>query len=78
MSNEITVKLTCSIEELCNLLENKNFRIVEKYINCSKWRYYKNGEWKRYKKRKCFISKFNGIYGKRRWKNGKDKNSSCS
>lgn len=32
MSNEITVKLTCSIEELCNLLENKNFRIVEKYI----------------------------------------------
>lgn len=32
MSNEITVKLTCSIKELCNLLENKNFRIVEKYI----------------------------------------------
>lgn len=32
MSNEITVKLTCSIKELCNLLENKNFKIVEKYI----------------------------------------------
>ncbi len=32
MSNEITVKLKCSIKELCNLLENKGFRIVEKYI----------------------------------------------
>lgn len=32
MSNEITVKLICSIKELCNLLENKNFKIVEKYI----------------------------------------------
>lgn len=32
MSNEITVKLKCSIEEICKLLENKNFKIVEKYI----------------------------------------------
>lgn len=32
MSNEITVKLKCSIEEICNLLENKNFKIVEKFI----------------------------------------------
>ena len=32
MSNEITVKLKCSIKELCNLLENKGFRIVVKYI----------------------------------------------
>lgn len=32
MSNEITVKLKCSIKELCNLLEKKEFRIVEKYI----------------------------------------------
>ena len=32
MSNEITVKLKCSIEEICNLLENKNFKVVEKFI----------------------------------------------
>ena len=32
MSNEITVKLKCSIEEICNLLENKNFKIAEKFI----------------------------------------------
>lgn len=32
MSNEITVKLKCSIEEICKLLENKNFKIVEKFI----------------------------------------------
>ena len=32
MSNEITLKLKCSIEEICNLLENKNFKVVEKFI----------------------------------------------
>ena len=32
MSNEITVKLKCSIEEICNLLENKNFKIVAKIM----------------------------------------------
>lgn len=31
MSNEITVKLKCSIKELCDLLENKHFEIVEKF-----------------------------------------------
>lgn len=32
MSNEITVKLNCSIEEACKILENENFKIVEKYL----------------------------------------------
>lgn len=31
MSNEITVKLKCSIKEFCDLLENKNFKIVQKF-----------------------------------------------
>lgn len=32
MSNEITVKLKCSIEEMYNILENKGFEIVDKYF----------------------------------------------
>ena len=32
MSNEITVRLKCSIKEVCSILENKNFKFVEKYI----------------------------------------------
>lgn len=32
MSNEITVKLKCSIEEMYNILENKGFKIVDKYF----------------------------------------------
>lgn len=32
MSNEITVKLMCSIEELCKILENKGFEIIEKFL----------------------------------------------
>ena len=32
MSNEITVKLKCSIDEICNILENKNFKILDKYV----------------------------------------------
>ncbi len=31
MSNEITVRLKCSIKELCDLLENKGFKIVEEF-----------------------------------------------
>lgn len=31
MSNEITVKLKCSIEEMYNILENKGFEIVDKF-----------------------------------------------
>ena len=31
MSNEITVKLKCSISEIRNILENKDFEIVDKY-----------------------------------------------
>lgn len=31
MSNEITVKLKCSIEEMDNILENKGFEIVDKF-----------------------------------------------
>lgn len=30
--NEITVKLKCSIEEICKILERKGFKIVGKYI----------------------------------------------
>lgn len=32
MSNEITVRITCSLEELYNILENKGFSIVDKYF----------------------------------------------
>lgn len=32
MSNEITLKLMCSIEELCKILENKGFEIIEKFL----------------------------------------------
>ena len=32
MNNEITVKLKCRIEELKKILENKEFKIVEKYF----------------------------------------------
>lgn len=31
MSNEITVKLNCSIKEFCDLLENKKFAVVQKF-----------------------------------------------
>lgn len=31
MSNEITVRLICSINEMCSILENKGFKIVDKY-----------------------------------------------
>lgn len=31
MGNEITVKLKCGIKELCDLLEDKGFKIVEKF-----------------------------------------------
>lgn len=31
MSNEITVKLKCSVNEIYKILEEKNFSIVEKY-----------------------------------------------
>lgn len=32
MSNEITVKLKCTIKEIRQVLENKGFKMVEKYI----------------------------------------------
>lgn len=32
MSNEITVKLKCTIKEICKLLEDKDFKIAEKYV----------------------------------------------
>lgn len=32
MSNEITVKLKCTIKEICNILEDKKFRVVDKFI----------------------------------------------
>lgn len=32
MGNEITVKLKCTIEEINNILANKGFKIVEKFI----------------------------------------------
>lgn len=32
MSNEITVRLKCSIKEIGNILEDKNFKIIEKFI----------------------------------------------
>lgn len=31
MSNEITVRINCTLQEMCNLLESKNFSIVDKY-----------------------------------------------
>ncbi len=31
MSNEITVKLKCNIEEICSLLETKGFSVVERF-----------------------------------------------
>ena len=31
MSNEITVSINCSLQEIYNLLENKGFSIVDKY-----------------------------------------------
>lgn len=32
MSNEITIRLKCSIKEICNILEDKNFKLIEKFI----------------------------------------------
>ena len=32
MSNEITIKIKCSIEEMFNILESKNFKFIEKYL----------------------------------------------
>ena len=32
MSNEITVKLQCSTDDVCKILENEEFKIVEKYL----------------------------------------------
>lgn len=32
MSNEITVRLKCSIEEICKILKEKKFNLVEKYL----------------------------------------------
>ena len=31
MSNEITVRLKCDIKEMCNILENKEFKVIDKY-----------------------------------------------
>lgn len=31
MSNEITVRIKCSLDEMYNILENKGFNIVDKY-----------------------------------------------
>ncbi len=31
MSNEITVRITCTLQEMCNILKNKGFSIVDKY-----------------------------------------------
>lgn len=31
MSNEITIKISCSLEEMYNILENKGFSIVDKF-----------------------------------------------
>ena len=31
MSNEITVKIKCSVNQLINQLENENFKIIEKF-----------------------------------------------
>ena len=31
MNNEITLKLKCSINEICQILEYKNFRLVDKF-----------------------------------------------
>ena len=32
MSNEITVKLKCSIKEFCNIIEIKGFEIVDRFL----------------------------------------------
>lgn len=32
MNNEITVRLKCRIEHICDILESKNFQFVEKYL----------------------------------------------
>ena len=32
MSNEITVKLKCSIKEFCNIIESKGFEIVDRFL----------------------------------------------
>lgn len=32
MSNEITIKLMCSIENICKILEDKGFKVVEKFL----------------------------------------------
>lgn len=32
LSNEITVKIKCSIEEMFNILKSKNFKFIEKYL----------------------------------------------
>mgnify|MGYP000448905233 FL=1 len=31
MSNEITVRITCSLQEMYNILQNKGFKIIDKY-----------------------------------------------
>ena len=31
MNNEITLRITCSINEMCSILENKGFKVVDKY-----------------------------------------------
>ena len=31
MSNEITVRITCSLQEMYNILQNKGFKITDKY-----------------------------------------------
>ena len=32
LSNEITVKLKCTVEEICKILESKGFQFVERYL----------------------------------------------
>lgn len=32
MSNEITMRLNCDIEDICNLLENKKFQVTKRFI----------------------------------------------
>lgn len=32
MSNEITIRLKCNIDEICRILEDKDFILVEKYL----------------------------------------------
>ena len=43
MSNEITVRITCSLQEMYNILQNKGFKITDKY-NLEDTYYIKNIE----------------------------------